>query len=121
VKRLELQKELRIYLEDGQNHLTFLQKSNLFWFKKGYLYYFEKSVLGEEGARSLFILQQNWPVKEIGMNNFLDECFIDCEEAFCLSKIDNSVKIISIYQIGKIAIGRSRLLANKLRLSWQEN
>ncbi|MCC7432897.1 hypothetical protein IT412_05250 [Candidatus Peregrinibacteria bacterium] len=108
-----MEKTIRIYSE-GQ--LTESQLQNLFWIKSGYLYH---GVLkGEKAIRALRILELWLPVKEDNfderdINNFTksDECFyVDS----CLLDAQYDL-IVSVRQIGKVAIGNVKIWSRKLR------
>ena len=107
-----LMKEIRIYLEKGHSDLSWPQKQNLFWLKGGYLFYFEGLLKSEKVARSLAFLQLQLPVKTVVADNGGVERFEGLEEAFYVSALG---EVISVYQIGKYPVGRSRLVAKAVR------
>lgn len=109
-----MEKTIRIYSE-GQ--LTESQLQNLFWVKNGYLYH---GVLkGEKAIRALRLLELWLPVKEDKLDDGQDaNDFVGSEECFyvdsCLLDAQYAL-IVSVRQIGKVAIGNVKIWSRKLR------
>jgi hypothetical protein len=111
------QKTWRIYLNDGQLHLTPRQRENLFWIKSGRAYVFRGGIVSEPAARGLRWLQEIMPVLETG--DFDLSQLEGAEECFYIDPTQPDVrsigeKFVSVRQAGQVKIGAVRIYSAKI-------